>query len=932
MPETLSWSLAARSCWGKTSQDTAQWLPLVQHLEDAAGVAAALWENLPANVRRLFCQVLSSDDATKAFIQFAAGTHDVGKAAQHFAFKAYAVGRGELADAMVRQGLAMPTWIHRPVPHGALGQAHLQSWLIRRYQAEPRKALRLSGIIGGHHGRNPAGPDIEDANQALADESAEWHAVRDEILDGMAERTDAQRYLRDWLRVDIPVTVQVLTTGLVIMADWIASDEHLFPYGKLLPTRDRVSNALKKLQLPTTWQPTVLPANAEILFSTRFPHLRPAQPNAMQHAVVQAALSTDEPGLIVLEAPMGMGKTEAALMAAEVLAYRFGLGGVFVGLPTMATSNPMFGRIRSWLDRVPSDAKSSITLAHSKAALNDEYAGLMPWAQAKSIFDDEVSSEGEHPSYATAKQLNEASAVVHSWFMGRKRGILANHVIGTIDQSLFAALKAKHVVLRHVGLASKVVIIDEVHAADDYMRTYLKRVLQWLGAYRTPVILMSATLPPAQRAELVAAYRDGSGANAQEITAPRNAYPLVITAGAETTAVAVPQTGPSTQIHVELLPDDDQGLVRTVTDLLIDGGCLGIIRNTVSRAQETYRLLKSTLDCEIVLMHSRFLAPHRAARERELVELLGRTESNRPKKLVVVGTQVLEQSLDIDFDALITDLAPVDLVLQRIGRLHRHPRTRPTRLKAPRCYLAGVDDWSVAPPSFPPGSTFVYGEDTLLRAAAVFLDHREIDLPGAIPALVERAYTTRPTVPPEWAPKAVLAYKTAYKDRQIRMKAAEAFLLADPSTTSNLTALIEGNANDPEDPRGYQQVRDSEDSLEVIVVIRSGNQVRLPDGIGSFSGRELPIIGPPDHEVARATASCTVALPRTLSGPWTVDRVILELERGLDVSSWQTSPWLKGQLVLALDESGTGRLAGRPIRYDPDMGLMVETPEKEGNW
>lgn len=201
-------------------------------------------------------------------------------------------------------------------------------------------------------------------------------------------------------------------------------------------------------------------------------------------------------------------------MCAEVLARRSGLGGVFFGLPTMATSNPMFSRVREWLNAVPAKNRSSITLAHSKAALNEEYQQLMPWNAAMPVYDDAATTQ------------HEASAVVHEWFLGRKRAILANHVVGTIDQALFTGLKAKHVVLRHLGLASKVVIIDEVHAADVYMREYLKVVLEWLGAYRTPVILMSATLPPAQRHQLALAYakgRHGRGAQGGAGPAGRSA-------------------------------------------------------------------------------------------------------------------------------------------------------------------------------------------------------------------------------------------------------------------------------------------------------------------------------------------------------------------------------------------------------------------------
>ncbi|MFV0429615.1 MAG: CRISPR-associated helicase Cas3' [Arachnia sp.] len=913
---TTQWSPLAASCWGKTDPETGRSLPLVRHLEDAAAVAEALWENSPTAIGSGLSRSFGSAESAKRFVTFCAGIHDLGKASQHFAFKAHAVGMPHLAEDMVRHGLDVPTRIAKPLPHGVLGQAHLEGWLRSRPGADPRRAIRLAGIVGGHHGRNPTAADVQAARYVLDSEGGNWHAVRDEILHQMATATGADQFLDSWLAVDIPITTQVLTTALVIMADWIASDESLFPYEEPAATADRLATAMGALRLPAPWSPGHTPQDPGELFAARFPGLAGAVPNATQEATLRQAYELDEPGLIVLEAPMGLGKTEAAFLAAEVLARRFGMGGVFFGLPTMATSNPMFSRVLSWLDQVPTQADTSVALAHSKAGLNEEYAGMMPWARPRSVFDEADADP----------VLAESRAMVHAWFTGRKRAILAHHVVGTIDQALFAGLKAKHVVLRHLGLASKVVILDEVHAADEYMRTYLKRVLTWLGAYHTPVILMSATLPPGQRAELIAAYQEGRGGAAEPTLAPTDGYPRVTAVGAGVEAVKVPATSGATTVRLRQLSDDPDALVSCLSELLEGGGCAGVIHNTVARAQATNRLLSQRLDCEVLLVHSRFLAPHRAAREADLVERLGRGASRRPHRLVVVGTQVLEQSLDIDFDVMVADLAPVDLTLQRIGRLHRHDRARPPALAEPMCFLTGVEDWSAEPPTFPRGPRFVYGHDALLRAAAVLGELDRITLPADIPALVARAYEPRPPVPARWQAAAKQATIQARRASDERHRRAASFLMPDPTTTSNLNGLIEGAAGDPDDTRSYQQVRDGEDSLEVVVVIKDGGQVRLPDRIGEFSSAPMPLFGPPENNVARAAAACTLALPHSLSGAWIIEQIINELET-FDVSSWQTSPWLKGQLALVLDNSGRTELAGHMIRYDFDTGLIVEAQE-----
>ena len=409
----------------------------------------------------------------------------------------------------------------------------------------------------------------------------------------------------------------------------------------------------------------------------------------MQRAAVEAASSMVEPGLLIIEAPMGQGKTEAALMCAHVLADKFGLGGIFFGLPTMATSNPMFGRVREWLDAVPAEDQSSITLAHSKAGLNDDYQQLMPWSDSMAVYDDSVDTQ------------REASAIVHEWFLGRKRAILADHVVGTIDQALFTGLKSKHVVLRHLGLAGKVVIIDEVHAADVYMREYLKVVLEWLGVYRAPVILMSATLPPTQRHELALAYAKGrNGRDANVALTTTDEYPLMTSVSDGIAQRGTSASATARQVALQFMGDSLDELIELIEDRMSDGGCVGIIRDTVARAQETFDILNSQLNCEVMLVHSRFLAPQRARREADLVRRLGRSGGDRPNRIVVVGTQVLEQSLDVDFDLLISDIAPMDLLLQRIGRLHRHDRQRPLPMREATCLVTGVDAWQEDGPQF----------------------------------------------------------------------------------------------------------------------------------------------------------------------------------------------------------------------------------------
>jgi len=457
---------------------------------------------------------------------------------------------------------------------------------------------------------------------------------------------------------------------------------------------------------------------------------------------------------------------------------------------------------------------------------------------------------------------------------------------------------------------------------------------------------MSATLPPAQREELARAYLKGRGVKNVSVEQPSTeAYPLVtVVESGPPRFIAASEDGRSRQVAVRRMDDDDATLVATLDEMLTGGGCVGIVRNTVNRAQHTFETLRRVYGDEVVLVHSRFLAPHRAAREEQLVSELGRSAKHRPRRRIVVGTQVLEQSLDIDFDLIVTDLGPVDLVLQRIGRLHRHERARPDSLREPVCLVTGVADWAATPPVFDVGSERIYGRAALLRATLTLFEDGDTDvvLPCDIPMLVEKAYREAVQAPSDWGTALNDADQEQRREDGESVTKAGSFLLRAPGGAPTLEGLIEAAVSDPatNEARGRAAVRDTEDSLEVIaLVLDEDGQARLPDGVGESAGRIIPsIITETDEHLARDAARCTVHLPRVLSGPWAIDKVIKELEGPpIDISGWQRSHWLGGQLVLFLDTDGNAELNGYQLHYDQAQGLVIsrppeknEPPEEEG--
>jgi CRISPR system Cascade subunit CasA len=639
------------------------------------------------------------------------------------------------------------------------------------------------------------------------------------------------------------------------------------------------------------------------------------------------------PGLLIVEAPMGEGKTEAALAAAEVLAARSGAGGVLISLPTRATSDGMFPRLLAWLEHLPVDGPRSVVLAHAKAALNDLWAGLVREGR-REIRAVELDGSDE---VRTEQGRREAPAGLHAhqWLRGRKKSLLASFAVGTIDQVLFAGLKSRHLALRHLAVAGKVVVIDEVHAYDAYMSRYLERVLEWLSAYGVPVILLSATLPAGRRRALAMAY---GGSSQQLAEVPHDTYPL-LTAVGQDSALVVPLAGSGrrTEVLVERLPDEVPVLADRLAEELRDGGCALVVRNTVDRVLETADRLRERFgDATVTVAHSRFLAADRAARDVELLTRFG-PGGDRPDRHIVVASQVVEQSLDIDFDILVCDLAPIDLVLQRMGRLHRHDRERPGCLRRPRCLITGVD-WEADPPVPIRGSRSVYqGDHVLLRAMAVlrpYLEGRPVILPDDISPLVQDAYSDLPIGPDSWAGAMSSAAQKHQRLLAHKKEKAEAFLIGPVRRAGRpLFSWLEAHAGDADDSRtGRAQVRDSEESLEVLVVQRTmdGRLRTVPWLDGGRGGLELPEHTAPSRNAAEAVAASALTLPWQFSRPQVIESSIAELRRN-HIDAWQAKgcPWVAGELILVLDEKCQTRLGGSVLRYSPADGLRVVPPDQQ---
>lgn len=927
-------SEAAAVVWGKSQRDSDAFLPLWRHLADAAPVAGKLWDHwVPDRVRRLITEAMPGGDAdARRLVVWLAGIHDIGKATPTFTKQVPALAaQGEIF------GLDWSTF--ETAHHTVTGQLIFERWLKQNHGWKPRKTRQLSTVVGGHHGKVPEPGlrrDVADHPRSMGwlngdDVDSSWAKVQRELLDWAADSAGVTERLPEWQNLQLPQPVSVLLTAIVIVADWIASNENYFPLDTPETDTGRIETGWAKAELPPRWKPHDVPRTVDDLFMLRFGF---DAPYPVQRKAVELARTAEAPSLFIIEAAMGEGKTEAALGMAEILAELHEDNGVVIALPTRATSDGMLSRITSWLKRLP--RKENVTfdvgLGHGKKHHNQQYRDLR---DAGPTVD--AHADGEE-GYERKKHVPDVAA--HRWFAGAKRTLLSQFVVATIDQVLFAALKAKHVVMRHLGFAGKVVIIDEAHAYDVYMSQYLERAIEWLSAYGCTVIVLSATLPGHRRKALVEAFQSTNDIDNSALEGDIG-YPTIVVAPRDATPSVqqAEQASRACDVSIEYLDDDNARLGTELREALSDGGCALVIRNTVRRAQDTAAYLREEFGSSIGvrLNHSRFIAPDRARDDLALLRDFGRERPDSVPAQVVVATQVAEQSLDLDFDLLVTDLAPMDLMLQRMGRMHRHQRGeaqsgRPPRLREARCLITGAD-WSTTPPEPVGGSQRVYGQYPLLCAAAVVdtvtSGSGVINLPRDIAPLVQKAYGEELSAPEGWEETWNKARDRFHALKDRKEYAAKTYRLDKVQKDGEgLSTFALGDAGDIADKaEGRAQVRDGADSLEVILLVNKNGALFMPDWLGRYVNTEIPKGAEPESNLARVVSQCTIALPSWIAG----EKFIDALEDRHDLDAWQASHWLQGELVLDIDaDTHVANVGGYRFHYDQNDGLTVAKTEGAG--
>lgn len=912
-----------KQLWAKKNRvdNRLKWLPLMVHLNDTGKVCGLLFEHWLSNGVKEFLKksikMETNCDAEilKNICMFIGLTHDIGKATPIFQVKKSFINDTELDDCITNK-LKNAGFIdidkyqaNAPtnIPHNECGQ-----YILTKYNVN----LCIANIIGSHHGR-PIDKDTVERNEKAYPSSyyqeenedhpihKEWEKIHKNILDWAAKKSN--------LNIDnlplISQPGQVILSGLLIMADWITSNEIYFPLldidididldsNNIL--NDRVKEGYTKWQNSKTasWTPKTYYSN---MYKDRFGFINGPKP--AQEKIARVVQNIDEPGIIILEAPMGMGKTEAALTMVEELSYKTERTGMFFGLPTQATSNGIFSRVKNWISTM--DDEKSIRLIHGKAALNEEFSNL---PKSKNIHGEDGIS-------------------VNEWFAGRKVSILDDFIVGTVDQILLSALKQKHLMLRHLGLSNKVIVLDEVHAYDTYMSTYLYQALRWLGAYHVPVIVLSATLPIEKRNDLLKSYMVGVGYNFKKIEKPngfleKESYPLLTYNDGDKIIQYddfIEDKGRDFSI-IKKSEDDSNDIINTIKDLTYEGGIVGVILNTIRKSQEFFQKCVKEFGSEnVLLLHSSFIATDRYKKEQELLDTIGKN-GKRPRFKVVIGTQVIEQSLDIDFDVLITDLAPMDLLLQRMGRLHRHNRNdRPSKLKDPKVYILNCKGYD-----FDEGSTYVYDKYMLFKTE-YFLPEN-INLPKDISHLVQQVYGEDNLKLNDEKCKIYKDYQEKFKikieksEQKAKTYRIDKPLISKITEEKNLSNWIKDSNKKAEasDIKASAEVRDGMDTIEVIALKKCDGGYEFFDKKG--------VLNPGDNRTAIEMLKRTIKLPNSVYYGCGIDKIIEILENYYldNFSDWNNQSWLKGSLGIIFDYNNEFKINDKILRYDTKCGLKVE--------
>ncbi|MBE0448540.1 MAG: CRISPR-associated helicase Cas3' [Actinobacteria bacterium] len=750
--------------WGKAEKNRQDYHLLVYHCLDVAAVGNVLLKRHEI-MRKKFVDLTGFDESTCVrFLVLFLGLHDIGKFSESFqnlrqdlfqqlqgraSDRSYLVRHDSLGNLLWTDGI----WDSCAIAFSELPDFKASSGYWQEIFSYTAKAHT------GHHGEPPhtVGPNGLRLTLSKFFNRGEIDASKDFFLDFHnllfhEHRAASSMQSPTSIYEFIPIA-SWLMAGFVVLCDWIGSNSEWFPFCENpMPLVDywrkyatpQAERAVREASLDV-----VSPRKYENALKSLFPAI--SKPTPLQQHVAKCPIR-GAPQLFILEDVTGSGKTEAALTLAQRLIASGAGNGIFIALPTMATSNAMYERIATMYNNFfTEESCPSLVLAHGARHLSESF--LRSITSSYQIQD-------------VNGNIDEApGAQCTTWLAdNRKKALLADVGIGTLDQALLAILPSRFQSLRLLGIAGHILIIDEVHAYDPYMNRLLQTLLTFHAALGGSAILLSATLPMKVRQGLISSFaqrlamKDFGEVKCTDY--PLSTY-LSSDGIAEYPVEAFSQR--KSKVNVKIVAEWDK-LERLILETARKGRCICWIRNTVYDAVAAYKALRKKFEADtaldekgVMLFHARFAMGDRLDIEKVVCGSFGKLsgEEQRSGK-VLIATQVVEQSLDLDFDLIISDLAPMDLLIQRAGRLHRHLRDGKGNLllpgtgsdrREPPCFIIhgplpvddADNDWYTR---FFPRGAFVYpSHGRLWLCARLLQDKRVLRVPDDARSLIEDAYS-----------------------------------------------------------------------------------------------------------------------------------------------------------------------------------------------
>ena len=725
--------------WGKAKPDGgdgAQYHLLPYHCLDVAAVGSTLLDPSKPLCQRLAKQLGVAPLWLQQFFSFCLMLHDIGKFSRAFQ---------NLVPSLSPELVPYTGQCVYSERHDTLGFLLWKKQLAKKLSTLIPVNVKFDPwleVVCGHHGQPPKRSLTGlQSYFMLEDEQAAQIFVREVAHQWLPDLTPLHDISKPAFR-----SVSWQLAGTAVLADWLGSDQSYFPYSNKLHTLEEYWNKCampKAVQILEQAWLSAQPVREYTDIQQQFPFIKQATP--LQTFAAEVPLG-EGPQLFILEDVTGAGKTEAAMVLCQRMMLQGLVKGLYVALPTMATANGMYERLaKSYRRLFASHAQPSLVLAHGARELSDGF----------------VASVALSPHFADNsydKTEASASAYCNAWLAdSRKKALLADVGVGTIDQALLSVLPARHQSLRLLGLSDKVLLVDEVHAYDPYMRRLLTALLEAHARQGGSAILLSATLPKNMRKSLVAGF--AAGLSVESPILRENGYPLVTQCREEGINEAVVTTRESVRRYVSVQRLDDETQVLEKIQLAVEAGrCICWIRNTVKDARSVFSMLQEQgwlPEDNLTLFHSRFAMVDRQAIEQDVLARFGKESANAQRSgQVLIATQVVEQSLDLDFDEMISDLAPVDLLIQRAGRLQRHNRNQQGELDEQavdiraqaKLYLLAPDpgqvidsDWLKAKL---PGTQAVYPNvGQLWLTLGVLLEQQGFSMPDNARYLIESVYS-----------------------------------------------------------------------------------------------------------------------------------------------------------------------------------------------